>query len=553
MLPDPALRWLRRPENAKWWPGSEAQARALDCDADILLLGGAAGSLKTSTMLVDAIQERDYPTMRSYFFRRTYTELEGGDGAIDQAHKLFSQAGACHLPSGTDGFPNYNGGNHTWRWPSGAEFYFRHAQHEKDVYPYQGHAMSFLGIDESTHWPEKMVRYLITRNRSTDPGMTVRVRLGTNPGNVGHKWHQKLFLGGVCPHCEPHRAPPQWHWNRPDGLNWNAQWPSDGQPLSIEVGGRKIKLSVSYILSSIRDHSLYPVEYQAKLKMQSPATAKALLEGCWQIFEGQYFDVWEPTRPGMPMVIPRRELGEQWWWPRWVSSDYGFTISIAAAHLFLREPASDLWPKGRTIIADEFGCQETAENFAELLLKRWVLGSDGKPIEQRWMPWYLSPDSFREIGLGFTLAAQMNNVLAKYSLQFNRADNDRIGGAMKMYTGLETGELIVCAECKKTIEAMESRIHDPDKENDVLKVSGDELDDYYDSERYGYKSFGTVQPVEIPREEQIAAVLGNLPQTNPTAAMQRYSQFLESEQQQTSGSYGGSARQRLMDASRRKT
>jgi len=540
VLGDPSRRWLNRPENAEIWPASEAQARALDCDGDIVLLGGAAGSLKTSTMLVDAIQERDFPTMRSYFFRRTYQELEGGDGAIDQSYRLFSQTGAT-----------YNASTHTWRWPSGAEFYFRHAQYEKNVYPYQGHAMSFLAIDESTHWPEKMVRYLITRNRSTDPNIRVRVRLGTNPGNVGHKWHQKLFLGGVCPHCEPEKAPPQWRWSD-EGLRWDGQWPSDGQKLEIEVGGRKVGLSIAYILSSVRDHQMYSVEYQARLKMQSAATAKALLEGCWKIFEGQYFDVWEPNRVGRPMVVPRRSLGEEWWWPRWISSDYGFTISIAAAHLFIHMPQSKEWPRGRVVIADEFGCQETAAEFARQVLKRWVLGDDGKPIEQRWMPWYLSPDAFRETGVGFTLAGQMNEELQKFGMGFLRADNDRVGGAMKMYTGFESGELIVCEECPKTIEAFESRVHDPDKENDVLKVSGEDLDDYYDSARYGAKSWETARKVGIPRDVQIAEMLGDLPKTDPLAAMHKYSQFLEKEKEQTSPVYGGSARARLLNATKHK-
>jgi Terminase large subunit, T4likevirus-type, N-terminal len=540
VLPDPARRWLTRPENAEVWPASEAQARALDCPADILLLGGAAGSLKTSTMLIDAIQERDYPTMRSYFFRRTYAELEGGDGAIDQSLRLFPQTGAT-----------YNASTHTWKWPSGAEFYFRHAQHEKNVYPYQGHAMSFLGIDESTHWPEKMVRYLITRNRSTDPDVKVRVRLGTNPGNVGHKWHQKLFLGGVCPHCEGDRAPAQWTWNSTAGLHWDSRWPSDGQPLSIEIAGHLVALSTAYILSSVRDHQMYKPEYQARLKMQSPTTAKALLEGCWKIFEGQYFDVWEPNRIGRPMVIPRRELGEEWWWPRWVGSDYGFTISIGAAHLAVHVPQSTEWPRGRIAIVDEFGAQETAANFAKELIKRWVLGSDGRPIEQRWMPWYLSPDSFREIGIGFTLAAQMNAELQKHGLQFGRADNDRIGGAMKMYSGFETGELVICQECTKTIEAIESRIHDPDKENDVKKITGEDLDDYYDSARYTYKSWETARAVAIPRDVQIAEMLGDLPKTDPTAAMHKYSQFVERERQQGTAVYGGSARQRIIDAAKR--
>lgn len=492
-------------------------------------------------MLMDLIQERDYPTMRSYFFRRTYKELEGGDGAIDQSYRLFSQTGAV-----------YNQGSHTWRWPgSGAEFYFRHAQHEKDVYPYQGHAMSALAIDESTHWPEKMIRYLITRNRSTDPDIKVRVRLGTNPGNVGHKWHQKLFLGGCCPHCEPQNAAPQWQWNG-SGLRWDGAWPSDGQKLEIEINGQKVRLSIACILSSVRDHQMYSNEYQARLKMQSAATAKALLEGCWKIFEGQYFDVWEPNRDGKPMVMPRRELNEQWWWPRWVGSDYGFTISIGAAHLLVHIPQTSEFPKGRIAVVEEFGCQETASNFARLLLKQWVLGTDGKPIEQRWMPWYLSPDSFRETGVGFTLAGQMNAELEKFGMHFNRADNDRVGGAMKMYTGFDSGELIVCSECPKTIEAIESRVHDPDKENDVLKISGEDLDDYYDSVRYAVKSWETARAVKIPRDVQVAEVLGDLPMTNPTAAIYKYSQFLEKEKAQNgSATYGGSARRRMEEAVRR--
>lgn len=564
VLPDPALRWLKK-ECRYFNPETEKQARAMDCTADILLLGGAAGSLKTSTMLADAIAERDYSRMRSYFFRRTYAELEGGDGAIDQSRRLFSQVGAT-----------YNASSHTWKFPAGGEFYFRHAQHEKDVYQYQGHAMSALAIDESTHWPESMVRYLITRNRSTDLDFKVRVRLGTNPGNIGHKWHQKLFLAGVCPHCQPQLAPPQWHWhNEKEAVRWDGHWPSDGSPLEITLDdGRKVPISISYILSTVREHNLYPASYLARLKMQSPATAKALLEGCWKIFEGQFFDVWEPFRgiapgtdpadvdwrealkmpPGLgPMVVPRRAINEQWWWPRWVSSDYGFSVSSTTGHLFLHEPQSQRWPRGRIFVADELECQETAKNFADLLLSRWVLGDDRQPIEYRWMPWYLSPDSFREIGVGFTLAKQMNDVLNRYNLGFSKADNDRVGGAMKIYSGLESGELVICAECKSACEALESRIHDPDHENDVLKVSGDPLDDHYDDLRYGYKSFETARDVSTPFNVRVTERLEKEFKADPTTAMFNAMKTLEQEKAKEAPEiYGGSVRARLRRAEKGK-
>src|SRR5207248_1375459 len=114
-----------------------------------------------------------------------------------------------------------------------------HCQHEKDVHPYQSQAMSWLGIDESTHWTEKMIRYLITRVRSTSGRLNVRIRLGTNPGGAGHKFHKNLFFKGICPHCHPELAPP------PRIKRYDGQW-SDGV---------KIDASIAYILSSIRDHN----------------------------------------------------------------------------------------------------------------------------------------------------------------------------------------------------------------------------------------------------------------------------------------------------------
>jgi hypothetical protein len=44
----------------------------------------------------------------------------------------------------------------------------------------------------------------------------------------------------------------------------------------------------------------------ARLFMQNPTTAQALLAGCWRIFEGQFFDIWDyPT-----MTIDRSEVGD---------------------------------------------------------------------------------------------------------------------------------------------------------------------------------------------------------------------------------------------------
>jgi hypothetical protein len=167
VLPDPVRGWLARKENqkpqdARFWPATDQQGAALDCDADILLLGGSAGSLKTSTILADLIQEREYPRMNSYFFRKTYPELED---AMQQAMDLFPQTGARSRDDGRE-----------YVWPSGAHFRFRHLSHEKNLFENQGKAMTAIGVDESTHLPLDWIRYIhskpLDRSRHQDKAST---------------------------------------------------------------------------------------------------------------------------------------------------------------------------------------------------------------------------------------------------------------------------------------------------------------------------------------------------------------------------------------------
>ena len=141
----------------------------------------------------------------------------------------------------------------------------------------------------------------------------------------------------------------------------------------------------------------------------------------------------------------------------------------------------------------------------------------------------------------------MNEELRPYGVLFQEAQNDRQGGAMKMYNGLQAREFMICRNCTKTIEAIESRVRDPDKENDVKKVRGDELDDFYDETRYGYYSWATAQDAVKPTELRIAERVADLWATNPTAAMYQVSRIQQEEQAQSAPSlYSGNARLRML-------
>jgi hypothetical protein len=108
----------------EWSPKTGAQKGALESRADILLFGGAAGSLKTETMLVDAARESLNPYLRAIIFRSSLTQLTD---IIDKTHRLYKPMGA-----------HYEASSHTWRFPSGASVKFGYLGSDSDVFQYMG-------------------------------------------------------------------------------------------------------------------------------------------------------------------------------------------------------------------------------------------------------------------------------------------------------------------------------------------------------------------------------------------------------------------------------
>lgn len=575
----------------RWEAKTYAQWKALDSEARISLFGGAAGALKTFTLLADAIKEYRNPNFHGVIFRESYPQL--ALDVIRKSHSLYP----LHPYYG-----DYNKTDKTWRFPSNAaemsddnnlidiasgklkpiytdghcaRLLFRYMANDDDVYDYQGAEFSFIGFDESTHHTEWQIRYLLSRLRSTDPTLQLRMRLATNPGGPGHDFHLKLFLGGVCPHCQPNSPKAKEPYEIYDDGCW-----SDGTPLS-QMGddGQMQYVTTQFIPGNVSDHELFGKgneSYKANLRLQRPATAKALLAGCWSIFEGQYFTCWDEARgtvrnedgtvtipkPDMRMVISRKELDIPYWYPHFTGTDYGFTISSAASYLFVRYPRDEWFPNGRIYVIDEvMRAGVIAEDLADLLMKRWFLnevypGQWTVPEQPRNIQlWALSPDAWIKTGMRgrhgeeehdvqLSRADQMNAKLFPYRMAFSMANNDRQGGWQHVYRMLRSGELVICGDtCPNLLAAIPSRIHEPDKEDDILKVKGDPLDDCMDAFRYGIYTWTREpsKPIEIARAEAMQGL-------DPTNAMITKHKF-DSQNKKTSGPifYGpGAARRQAM-------
>lgn len=150
------------------------------------LFGGSAGGGKSDALLMAALQYVHVPGYSALLLRRTFKQLEGADGLVQRAHEWLS---------GTDAV--WRASEMCWTFPSGATLRFGHIQYEANKTDYQGHALQFVGYDETTHFTETMWSYLLTRIRRPESGplsaVPLRIRGATNPGGLGHAWVMRRF------------------------------------------------------------------------------------------------------------------------------------------------------------------------------------------------------------------------------------------------------------------------------------------------------------------------------------------------------------------------
>jgi hypothetical protein len=496
----------------QWKPATEAQKSALDSEADILLFGGSAGSLKTETMLMDAVQEHTNPNLRAIIFRSSFVEMTD---LIDKTRRLYAPLGGVFV-----GAPRY-----TWSFPSGATVRFAYMKTDDDVWKYLGPRYSFIGFDESTLHTEKQVRNILGRLGSTDSALRLRMRLTTNPGNIGAAWHQALFLRGQCPIHNPRDSA------QPGALYHDCCWPSDGEA---------IPFSVAFIPGRLQDHTLLDPNYAKRLHMMAGGAAAAMEQGCWCSLEGAYFPFITAS-----LMRPLADAGVEWWHNHFLSLDYGYGKSSSSVGLYVRGPAElhtdsnipgvrlrheeqQQFPNGRIRKIGELVVPHVpAYQLAQMVVEAF-LAPDEQGRRRRVVAAYLDPANFKDIGDGHTIADQINEVFQPWDVVCERASNDRLGGWQLLYRMLRTGEFEITDACPRTFEALRTRMHDEKRPGDIRKVPGDPLDDVADETRYALYTF--IQQATQPRELTLLQAVRGLDLGSAVIRWQQKQEELDEEE-----------------------
>lgn len=136
-------------------PQEGAQELAINIDADVIFLSGAAGSAKSFSLLMRMLRYIDDPHFDAIYFRRTGVQIKGQGGLWDNAKDLYNNFGATCLDSKTEA-----------RFHSGAKAKFMHMELEKNKMDHQGLQYSMIAFDELTHFSETQFTYLMSRLRS---------------------------------------------------------------------------------------------------------------------------------------------------------------------------------------------------------------------------------------------------------------------------------------------------------------------------------------------------------------------------------------------------
>jgi hypothetical protein len=505
----PPLRHPPAGMNPVWWPINAQQQLALEIKAQFLLYGGQSGGGKTDFLVSDAMQEQDNPNLRGLLLRKSFGEM----------NQLMDRMSAIYRPLGAV----WKDRSHEWIFPSGAKIRTGYMASDADVGNYQGNPFSWLGVDEAGAQREKRIRSIIPWLASTDSRLRVRARFTANPGGEGHSWLMKVFLRGKCPIHFPGNFDES---NRSSTSVWpgrvyeGSRWASDDDLLNK---------TVAFIPASVRDNPLYGQDKIDSLMSQTAEIREALLHGCWCQAEGMYFPFLRTNQ-----IVPYATLDDMWWWVHFLSIDYGYGNSAAAAGLYNVNEAGKVHK-----IAERVRSKMSSDDFAAMLCEDWIRpamtfpGETAKPYAtphdlKRLEMWtaaqaernrhpvnerrrivcvYMDSANDQHHGTGQSNMEIMADVFQKQGVSVVPVDDkSRLANAQQVHREMSSGRFALCDTAPKSYESLASRTYDDNHTKGVKKIHGDPLDDVYDETSYGINTWrrNTIKPGDIAINDRLA-------------------------------------------------
>ena len=421
---------------------------------------------KTKALIMDALFRcLKNPGTTAAIFRRTYQELEDTD--IKEAQASYPE-----------GLAVYNAGRHEFRLVNGSKILFRHCENEADRFKYSGIEIQFLYFDELTSFEQVVYDFIKTRLRAKKSlGVVPIVRSASNPGNIGHGWVKKMFVDA--------------------GPYMSIQT----QEIYSETLHKSKTIRTQYIPALAMENPFITDDYIFELEQKPEALRKSLLEGNWNAFEGQVFDIKDVqehykdrlwTHVIDPFEIPMD-------WPRYFSFDHGYskpfacqwwTIDPAGRAYLYRE-----WPGVKPRQAN-VGLELTPVQIADGILER-----EEEERKNNINILRVADPAIFDKSRGDSVADQMapGYMGRRQGVVFNKGDHARMAGKMQVHERLRFDPegrpmMYVFNTCKNWIRTVSTLPYSQKKPEDV----DSEAEDHdYDAMRY-FLMDHPVTPIKRP-------------------------------------------------------
>jgi len=296
--------------------------------------------------------------------------------------------------------------------------------------------------------------YLHSRARSTDPTIPVRLRATTNPGGIGHYWAKTRFVDIGKP-----------------GKTY----------VDPETGQSRV-----FIPAKVSDNPTLvenDPQYVQRLESLPEIERLRLLDGVWDVFEGQVFTELSQTVHGCDdfQVPPewKHYMAFDWgysrpWCALWFAEDYDGVLYLYREYYGMKGTDPNI------------GVRQTNQEIC-----RVIMDTEREKIDRRvadpacWAPTKVK-GSNQVMGPSFVEDA------SKFKLYFLKADNDRMRGIQQVHQRFSTADedvdtprFVAFKSCENWWREFLNLHEDPKKPEDV---DTDQPDEGYDCTRYMFMS-----------------------------------------------------------------
>ena len=406
---------------------TEKQAMFLSAKVKHVGYGGARGGGK-SHIVRDKSKRLclRYPGIKILIVRRTMPELRANHINVLKTEIPLSIA-------------RYNQQERTFFWSNGSTIKFDYCDNDGHLMHFQGTEYDIIFIDEATNLLQEWIEKIVVCCRGVND-FPKRIYYTFNPGGPSHGYFKRLFV---------------------DREYQGKERPEDYVFIQALVTDNK------YLMERQPD-------YIAFLENLPPKLRAAWLDGCWDIFEGQFFEdlrlVPDTKRCIEAGISPEQALRERRWthviepfdlnagecrgWNIMRSYDFGYNKPFSLGYWAI-DYDGVLYR-----IMEMYGCTEIPDEGV-----KWSPDEQFKRIrefEQQhpWLKGRKIVDSVADPAIwDKSRGESIAETAARYGIYFSKGDNQRIPGWMQVHYRLQFDEngyarMYVFNNCKAFIRTM---------------------------------------------------------------------------------------------------